>query len=570
MKTIAWLAIVTLIITIHGQATTFTTQDTLIPVPAEATGTASGDTSPNSSNNIHLDARVYIPDDVSAPAPVVLIIHGYGGSKTDSRVVAMATDFATNGYVVLTPTVRGFGQSDGLVTLVGPNEVNDLKTIILAMQTSTIGDSPPVTIPVTTSSLFGVTGASYGGGHSFEIVRTHVAGLTAVAPIIGWSDLYQALAPNDVSKFSYNIGLFVSGFDLQDPNYDDQMFDWLGDLLSGDPESTRTGGPQHNIDWRSVIFNPSELTVPMFVIQGWRDWLFPAEQATSLFNGSTASPFFKMYLGGLGHSPATITIDNPEALFLRQQLLRWFDHWLKGIDNGITDEPPVTVAPELTATWSQTALVNANTFPLPGTTMNTYFLNGATLSTTGSAGRPVRLSASTGIPAYLQPIQNALGDPSALIAAAIFVNGLLNSGGNILDAQIATGLDSGANSKTFVSAVLAQDLHVVGLPEFHLFVSARASDAEYYVQILERLPSGTDKLVTRGAFKDHGTSFSTAHEIDFSAFGINHVFRAGSKIRLQITSRDFPFFMPNLDQPTTKIYRDASHPSSLVLPVVTP
>src|SRR5205807_3612188 len=111
--------------------------------------------------------RVYITDGVSAPAPVVIIIHGYGASKTSSSVVAVAQDFAAAGYVVLTPTTRGFGDSDGLVSLAGPNEINDLKTIILAMQTGTIGDSPAVAIPVNSSSKVGVTGGSYGGGHSF-------------------------------------------------------------------------------------------------------------------------------------------------------------------------------------------------------------------------------------------------------------------------------------------------------------------------------------------------------------------------------------------------------------------
>src|SRR6266480_7162253 len=101
-------------------AGTFTTHDTLIRVPAGASATASGDTSPNTADTIHLDARVYIPDGVSAPAPVVIIIHGYGASKNTSSVVTIAQDFAAAGYVVVTPTTRGFGDSDGLVTLAGP------------------------------------------------------------------------------------------------------------------------------------------------------------------------------------------------------------------------------------------------------------------------------------------------------------------------------------------------------------------------------------------------------------------------------------------------------------------
>jgi predicted acyl esterase len=569
MKKLLLIGIVVFIAALQAWAGTFATQNTLIPVPAEASGTASGDTAPNSNNNIHLDARVYIPDGVTAPAPVLVIIHGYGGSKDDSRVIALATDFATNGYVVLTPTARGFGQSDGLVTLAGPNEVNDLKTIILAMQTGAIGDSPAVTIPVTGSSAFGVTGASYGGGHSFEIVRTHVAGLLAVAPIIGWTDLYQALSPNDVPKFSFVIGLFASGFDTAHPNYDNQMFDWLGSFLGGDPESLRTGAPLNNVDWRSVIFNPTELTVPMFVIQGWRDWLFPAEQATSLFEATTAIPFFKLYISGLGHPPATADINSPEALFLRQQLLRWFDHWLKGVANGIDTEPRVTVAPEKTANWSQAALVTADTFPLPGTTMTTYFINKGTLSTSGPGGKkPIAVNPTTGVPTFLQPIQHALGNSTALIGAVMAVNTLLNQSGDILDANVVTNLDTGASFQTFTSPPLTQDLHVVGLPQFQFFVSGGAADAYYHVQIVERLAGGSERLITRGAFKDHAANPSASHEIDFSAFAINHVFKTGSRIRLHIASRDFPFFLPNLDQPTVKIFRDAQRPSSLTLPVV--
>jgi hypothetical protein len=48
---------------------------------------------------------------------------------------------------------------------------------------------------------------------------------------------------------------------------------------------------------------------------------------------------------------------------------------------------------------------------------------------------------------------------------------------------------------------------------------------------------------------------------------VNHTFRAGSQIFFQITSRDYPFFLPNLSQPTVKIYRDAVNTSTVSLPV---
>src|ERR1051325_10807323 len=182
MKTILLVPFAFTILASRVLGGSFTLHETRIAVPALATGTDTGDTMPASSGQIHLDATVYLPEGVSAPAPVVVVLHGFAGSKDDSKNVELAQDFAAAGYVVLTPTLRGFGNSEGEVTLAGPSEINDLKTIILAMQTGSIGDAPAVSIPVTSASKFGVLGTSYGGGQTFELARTHVAGLSAIFP----------------------------------------------------------------------------------------------------------------------------------------------------------------------------------------------------------------------------------------------------------------------------------------------------------------------------------------------------------------------------------------------------
>jgi predicted acyl esterase len=555
----------------HAWGGTFTIHSTRISVPASADGLADGETSASSTNLISLDANVYIPDGVAAPAPAVVVVHGFAESKSTLAIVAFAEDFAAAGYVVVTPSVRGFGNSDGMVSLVGPNEINDLKSIILAMQAGSIGDTPAVAIPVTSQSKFGVMGDSYGGGHTFEIMRAHVPGLTAVIPIIGWTDLYQALAPNDVPKLTYTLGLFAGGFDVRDPNYAPVMFDWLRDVLGGTPEKTRAGDAENNIDWRSVVFNPQDLTVPAFIIQGWQDDLFPAEQALLLSQTNNSIPFLKLYIGGLGHPPASSNVTDGEGSFLQAQVVRWFDQWLKGIDNGITNEPPVTFAPENTANWSSNALVQSDTLPLSGTITNTYFLNGKILSTTSPATtvNPKKLSPSTGFLFALTPLLHAVGaDDNTLIDSIISVNAILNSGAtSILDSKIFTKADSNAQKVRFTGAALPATLNVVGTPQCHLIVSASRSNAYYYAQILEKPAKGKTLLVTRGAFKDHTSSPSTPHVIDFPIFSVNHTFQVGSEILFQITSRDYPFFLPNLDQPAAKIFDDATRASTISLPV---
>ena len=572
MKQVALIFVVAFTLLSSAFAGTYTIHSTLIPVPASADGLADGETSASSTNLISLDANVYIPDGVTSPAPAVVVVHGFAESKSTPAIVAFAEDFAAAGYVVVTPSVRGFGNSDGQVSLVGPNEINDLKTIIVAMQTGSIGNSPAVPIPVTSQSKFGVMGDSYGGGHTFEIMRAHVPGLTAVIPIIGWTDLYQALAPNDVPKLTYTLGLFGGGFDLKNPNYAPVMFDWLRDVLGGTPENTRQGDAENNIDWRSVIFNTQDLTVPAYIIQGWDDDLFPAEQALLLAQTNNAIPFLKLYIGGLGHPPASSNVLDNEGKFLQAQVVRWFDQWLKGIDNGITNEPPVTFAPENTLNWSSNILVQSDALPLAGTITNTYFLSGKTLSATSptTTAKPGKLSPSNGFLFILNPLLRALGeDDNTLIESLISVNAILNSGAtDILDPRIFTKTDNSAKRVRFTGKKLSAALNVVGTPQCHLIVSATHSNAYYYAQILEKPAKGKTVLITRGAFKDHSSTPTTPHTIDFPIFSVNHTFQPGSEILFQITSRDYPFFLPNLTQPTAKIYGDSVNISTISLPVV--
>jgi predicted acyl esterase len=115
---------------------------------------------------------------------------------------------------------------------------------------------------------------------------------------------------------------------------------------------------------------------------------------------------------------------------------------------------------------------------------------------------------------------------------------------------------------------LPSDLHVVGLPTFRFYVSGKKPGAYYFVELEERKSAGDAKIVTRGAFKDDTEHSKEPHLIEFSPFAINHVFQAGNQIKLRIASRDYPFFLPNLDQPKAKIYFDDTQPSAVVLLVV--
>src|SRR5215212_10071516 len=142
-----------------------------------------------------LDVTLQIPLKVPKPVPLVVLVHGYGGSKTSSGDIASA--LLAEGYAVLRYSARGFGDSWGQVNLVDVHaEIADLRSMV-----AQVVDRPNYHLD---ANAVAVTGASYGGGHSwlaalepdFPTPGGNVVHIRTVVPIAGWSDLLYSLLPN--------------------------------------------------------------------------------------------------------------------------------------------------------------------------------------------------------------------------------------------------------------------------------------------------------------------------------------------------------------------------------------
>ena len=142
-----------------------------------------------------LDARLQVPAG-TGPFPLVTLIHGYAGSKGSSGDIA--AKLLGDGYAVLRYSTRGFGDSWGQVNLADLNlEIADLRTMV-----GRVMDDPNCNLD---PQKVAVTGASYGGGHSWlALVQptfptpsgTKTVQIVAVAPIAPWTDLFYSLLPN--------------------------------------------------------------------------------------------------------------------------------------------------------------------------------------------------------------------------------------------------------------------------------------------------------------------------------------------------------------------------------------
>jgi ABC-2 type transport system ATP-binding protein len=152
--------------------------------------TLTGAKGPDDPAAVKLDATLYLPE--QTPAPAVIVAHGFGGSKRS--VDGDARELAQRGFVVLAYSARGFGRSEGQIGLNAiPYEVADASKIV-----DWLGEQPEVTKDGPDDPKVGVTGGSYGGSLSLLLAGTDKR-VDALAPVITYNDLSQALLPNSAT-----------------------------------------------------------------------------------------------------------------------------------------------------------------------------------------------------------------------------------------------------------------------------------------------------------------------------------------------------------------------------------
>ncbi|GAA2981613.1 alpha/beta fold hydrolase [Actinokineospora diospyrosa] len=333
---------------------------------------------PDRADPIRIDTTLYLPQ--RTPAPAVLVAHGFGGSK--DSVDSDARELAQRGFVALAWSARGFGRSEGQIGLNDPDyEVNDARALVDWLATL-----PEVTKDAPDDPKVGVTGGSYGGALSLLLAGADKR-VDALAPVITYNDLGQALLPNSAGRaettaaanpFSadgvfkrswagifFAAGMGAAGLanptgDATEPGTEDngsataavpaQTQDLPTGGGSGDRQREGTGDPcgrftaavckayaqvattgradQATTDLLrrvSPVSVTSRITQPTMVVQGEQDTLFGLDQAdaTARQVSAAGAPVKVVWYTG-GHDGGK---PGPE---LRGEIADWFDFHLRG------------------------------------------------------------------------------------------------------------------------------------------------------------------------------------------------------------------------------------------------
>src|SRR5689334_11648471 len=237
------------------------------------------------SDGVPLACSIVEPDG-TPPAggwPAVILFHGLGGSHTDMEPIA-AEALAPAGYASLQCDARGTGASGGRFGLDGPRESQDARDLFTWLAAR----------PEVSDTQIGALGISLGGGAVWNATAAGVP-FKAIVPIITWTNLSTALAPNRLSK----SGL-VQLLELAVP-----MTRWdpaLQAVESSLVQSTNLAAVDAIAAARSPATQLGSITTPTLLIQGRHDFLFDIDQALAAYNG-LAGPK-QLYVGDFGHAPS--------------------------------------------------------------------------------------------------------------------------------------------------------------------------------------------------------------------------------------------------------------------------
>jgi len=576
---------------------------------------------------------------VEGKFPVILERTPYG----KETIADWAHYFVPRGYVAIGQDIRGRYDSEGKWRPYrddGPDGFDTLKWI---------GAQP------WSDGGVGTVGTSYPGGTQHALALANPPYLKAMIPADAMSDFgHYGVRHNGAFEMRwinwiFNIGGPNGSDAARDPHTKEALLrlgeqvreyakamplrrgttplklnpeyeDWLVEAMShGDYDSF----------WKDagadVVEHAAEYKdIPVYHLGGWYDsWGTQVANLNYVTLSKSKKSLQRLIMGpwthgGREYSHAGEAEFGPDAAIdFNTFEQRWFDHWLKGIDNGVDRGPPVRIfvmgggdahkTPEgrifVGGHWR-----NENEWPLARAKDTPYYLhdNGVL-----SPQKPADETPASYAFDPMHPVPTLGGNISSHNAPPSHKNTISRPGdsNNLMEqgaydqrcrVEIWTCEDTRPLSArndvlVFQTEPLAEDLEVTGRLIVHLWASSSAPDTDFTAKLIDVYPPNADfpagvdlnigDSIVRARYRDsleHATLMKpgTVYPFTIEMYPTSLVFKKGHRIRVDISSSNFPHFdvNPNTGEPLNAnrrwavaentIYHDEQHPSQIVLPVV--
>ena len=469
--------------------------------------------------------------------------------------------FAQRGYAVIVFDVRGTGNSGGFSKdIYSERERADAYEVV-----EWIANQPWC------NGKVGMWGMSYGGVVQWQTavqkppqLKTLVMGSSNTDVYLDWTNPGGSIRPYMFDSFSPMMTAY--NFSPPDCNIVGQLWEGLWKERLEENEPWGIGFIKNTLQgnyWeeRSLGPNYNSVQIPVLFWCGWGDCYYtPILRAFSQLKVPK-----KIIMGPWGHYWPEEALPGPRIDF-RYEMLNWYDHWLKEIDNNVMKQPQISLF--------------IRKYKKPSAHM---YLEEPGLWRSENEWPPKR---NIDTPFYFHPkgeirsIQpNNLEDdndkyvynPSVGITTGIFWGGGIMPWAMPVDQRYDE-----AFSLTYTTLPMEENVEITGNPSAILYLASSAKTAYFHVKITDVAKDGTSKWLTDGGILGtHRKSHTDPEELipdkifelKISLKYVSYIVPKGHRLRISISSADFQNAWPTGNPATNSLYRDKKYPSHIVLPI---
>lgn len=527
-----------------------------------------------------LSANIFLPKE-GGPFPVVLQRTPYGKMNEQA---GMPRNYCARGYVIVAQDCRGRGGSQGRWDPFRHEADDGFDT------QEWIGRQPWC------NGRIGTSGGSYVGWTQWAAAPRGSKYLTCMAPVVPFSDAYHEIAfIGGAFQLSLVFGWGASVAGMNIPAYQWPMRFLQLPLNSfgadGGPKAfflrEWVAHPTYDDYWRArgVDGRYDLVIVPVLNIGGWYDIFAKATfDQVNAVRRLSKSPLARKHqyvvVGPWGHGVGgqkTGQLDfGPAArLNVGQLEAAWFDYWLKGRDTGVTNWPAVKIFVMGDNQWR-----NESEWPLARTQYTPWYLRSQGKAATRAGDGALSLTGPAAEPSDVFAYDPAKPVPT--------------QGGNNLFGPLAGPYDQGEvedrpDVLVYTSAPLEKPVEATGPVKMILYAASSAPDTDFTAKLVDVHPDGKaynlcDGII-RARFREPGKPPSLiepgkTYRYEIDLWVTSNVFQAGHRIRVEVSSSNFPRFDRNpntghafgvdaeLAKATQTVFHDRERPSHLLLPII--